>query len=66
MDAYDMTILEMIRKRFDRGHAMPVDMDLIQRDVHLEMGGLTDEEFQAKFKKLEDMALLRRYVTLNI
>ena len=65
MDAYDVTILEMTRRRTLRTND-PADMSLVRRDVHIEMGGLTDVEFQAKVKKLEDMALLRRYITLNI
>lgn len=66
MDGWDVTILECIRRRIKKNNSIPVSMDLIQSDVHIEMGGLSEEKFQEKFKKLSDMALLRRYVELNI
>lgn len=75
LDAYDVQILVSLNKRVKRSkiqqrYALPSPMVMgevgaIWRDVHGEMGGITEEQIYERLKKLSDMALTRVYATFN-
>jgi len=78
LDAYDVMILEVLRRRVkrskERQRPMPPgfpqamvmgEATAIYRAVHGEMGGITEEQIYERLKKLADMALLRVYATFN-